>query len=274
MLLPGICLLALGLEPLLWLVRTWYAPGYEGIGFWAFCCAAGLLIWSVSSASLAPTTAAARLGHVAPLLLCSLLIRLLGVVSGVDLISALVLALDVYALAVWCGTAARQRAVAPVWLALVFCFSLPLEPLLQRTAGFALQQVSAWLACGVLDGLGLDSQCQGVRMRIANVDVLVDLPCSGARMASFGGLIFAVLATLRGPSRSAAAIGLLCLLVLVAIGNALRIAVPLNLTSRTPQVVRRSADQPIRARRSSARRTHNPECVQYSTKQSIHVCDL
>lgn len=222
--LPGACLLALGLEPLLWLIQTWYAPGYEGIGFWAFCCAAGLLIWSVSSAPIAPRAHAARLRRVAPLLLCSLLIRLLGVLSGVDLISALVLALDVYALAVWCDIAGRQRPVAPLWLALVFCFSLPLEPLLQRSGGFALQQVSAWLACGLLDGLGFDSQCQGVRMRIAATDVLVDLPCSGARLASFGGLMFAVLAALRSPTRWASAMGLVLLLVLVAVGNALRIA--------------------------------------------------
>lgn len=224
-LLPAACLIALGAAPLQWLVGTWYQPGYEGIGIWAFAATAALLWWSISSAPTITQTAGDRLHGVLPLLIGSLLIRLLSTFTGVNLISALVLAIDVYALARLLGTGSRERAVAPLWLAIVFCFSLPLEPLLQRTVGFALQQVSAMFACGWLELFGFGPQCHGVRLQIEQTDVLVDLPCSGARLASFGGLIFALLAALRSPSRRAAAAGLALLVGLVALGNSLRIAV-------------------------------------------------
>lgn len=226
--LPLACLLLLGMPPLLWLIHTWYAPGYEGIGFWAFAATVALLLRSVWSGPVAGNLHGAEIGvrsRVALLLLVSLLLRLAGTLAGVDLISALVLALDCYALALWLGTAHRPIAVAPAWLAVVFCFSLPLEPLVQRTAGFILQQGSAALTCTMFKLAGFAPVCDGVRLQLNAVDVLVDLPCSGARLASFAGLVFAGLAALRRPNLQAASTGLLLLLVLVVVGNALRIAV-------------------------------------------------
>ncbi|MGQ0546993.1 MAG: exosortase T, partial [Betaproteobacteria bacterium] len=73
------------------------------------------------------------------------------------------------------------RAVAPGWLALLFALSLPLERVLQRAVGYGLQQLSANGACSVLGWLDFAVVCRGTRILLDGQDLLVDLPCSGAR---------------------------------------------------------------------------------------------
>ncbi len=225
--LPVLCLLLLGTQPLLWLLSTWYVPGYEGVGLWAFLLVVALLLYSaMSGPTSAPgAEASSHQNLLGGLLLLSLGVRVLGAVTGVNLVSAGVLALDCYVLARWLETDCRPVSIAPGWLAVLFCFCLPVEPLLQRTLGFALQQGSALLACGALKGLGLSVECAGVRMQLGAVDLLVDLPCSGARLASLGGLVFATLAALLRPCWRQSFAGVCCLLALIALGNTLRIVV-------------------------------------------------
>ncbi|MGI9327232.1 MAG: exosortase T [Pseudomonadales bacterium] len=225
--LPALCLLLLGTQPLLWLASTWHAPGYEGVGLWAFLLVVALLLYAVTSGPPSGLGVADKNRHsmLSGLLLLSLGVRVLGALTGVNLVSAGVLALDCYVLARWLETDRRPVSIAPAWLAVVFCFCLPVEPLLQRTLGFALQQGSALLACGALKGLGMSVECAGVRMQLNGVDLLVDLPCSGARLASLGGLVFATLAALTQPRWRDSCVGLCWLLVLVAFANTLRIVV-------------------------------------------------
>jgi exosortase/archaeosortase family protein len=220
---PCLCLLLLSVEPLWWLIGTWYLPGYEGTGALAFLLALVLLLWSASSPRLrAEPVRWPTLYH---LLWLSLSLRVLGTLAGVNLINALVLPLDVFVLGRWLQLGSRQRALSPLWLAVAFAFCLPLEPLAQRTFGYPLQQLSAAVSCQLL-GLWTDAlQCQGVRMVLNGRELLVDLPCSGARLATQLGLFYAVLAALRRPGMRRA-LGQSALVLVLAVGaNALRIAV-------------------------------------------------
>ena len=119
----------------------------------------------------------------------------------------------------------RIRAVSPGWLASVFAFSLPLERVLQRSFGYLLQEFSAQGACGVLSTIYADTICQGVRLIVNGVDVLVDLPCSGARAMLLGLLGFVIAATLCRPRQHQAVAGLVLTLAAAAAANILRISV-------------------------------------------------
>lgn len=99
---------------------------------------------------------------------------------AINILSALALAIDVYAIAAVLRLDQRRIALSPFWLSVFFLFCLPLAPLLQRVAGFPLQMISADLACGLLSPIFPDLACEGVRLRLNGIDVLVDLPCSGA----------------------------------------------------------------------------------------------
>ena len=90
----------------------------------------------------------------------------------------------------------RVRAVSPFWLAVGFAFALPLERILQRSIGFLLQEVSAQGACGMLSVFFNDVRCAGVRITVDGADVLVDLPCSGARSLIAFAFAFALLPVL------------------------------------------------------------------------------
>lgn len=215
----AVCLAA---EPALWLVGTWYKQGYDGIGWVAFLLAAAIACWS----GLSPLeTTEHRPALPLALLMLTALIRLVAQILDVNVVGALLLAVDVYALATLAQLQHRRRRVSPLWLALLFCFSLPIEPMLQRMLGYDLQQLSAWLACGILHPVFDDLSCQGVRLRVDGHDVLVDLPCSGAELLSLAGLALTVIHAMRAPRFASALAGtLLCVLVAV-VANALRIAV-------------------------------------------------
>lgn len=184
----AIALSILAIEPVLWLVRTWRDPSYDSQGFPVFLIAAGLFIWSITSQR--QNRDAIHRGCAIRLLIATALIRLAGQVLAINTIGAIALVIDVYAIALLCGLHTRARAVSPGWLALCFAFSLPLERIVQRTIGYGLQNLSADGACVVLGTIFDDVICEGVRIVIAGVDVLVDLPCSGARAALLLLLLF------------------------------------------------------------------------------------
>jgi exosortase/archaeosortase family protein len=77
----------------------------------------------------------------------------------------------------------------------------------------------------VLSNLYGDTVCQGVRLIVSGVDVLVDLPCSGARTLLLGLLGFAMAASLSRPRLHQALGGLVVTLVSAAVANVLRITV-------------------------------------------------
>ncbi len=213
--------LILAFHPLVWLANTWTDPAYGSHGVLVFALVAALFLWSLTSTRCQISAIGQR--RALGLLTVTAAVRLVGQVMGVNVIGALALVLDIYALGLLFGLSHRERALAPGWLAVLFAFSLPLERIVQRTLGYGLQHLSAAGACGVL-GLGPDPvQCEGVRILLAGQDVLVDLPCSGARGLLLLLLLLATLATLTRPSRRCAWLGFgITLLAAVAV-NVLRI---------------------------------------------------
>jgi exosortase/archaeosortase family protein len=219
LLAPGLLLLAV--EPVRWLAGTWIDPAYDSQGPLVAALVAGLLLWSLTSPRVTANTTDHRRGLC--LLLLTAGVRLAGQVLGVHVIGALALVLDLYALGLLLELHRRRRPLAPAWLAVLFALALPVERILQRSIGFGLQQVAAAGACRALS-LGSDPvQCEGVRILLAGQDVLVDLPCSGARGLLLLLLLFAALATLIRPRPAAALAGLIVTLIAAVVANVLRI---------------------------------------------------
>ena len=224
-LLLGTAFGVLAYQPLAWLIRSWYAPGYESPGALVFALVCGIFLWSATSRLVdgARVNEARAPSWPMALLLSSFVVRLLSQVLVINVLGALMLALDLYALGLLFRLNERVRAANPLWLACLFCFALPLEPLLQRSIGFFLQQMSAQGACGLLQLVHDQAGCEGVRLYIDNVDVLVDLPCSGARLLILVLIGFFTLATLGSFSVSRGACGLVLALGIAWVGNTLRI---------------------------------------------------
>jgi exosortase/archaeosortase family protein len=215
--------LVLAIDPIRWLVSTWRDPAYDSNGLLVFLAGAGLLAWSFTSPLVdpAPRRRSLALGLIA----LSASVRLAGQVLAINTIGALCLVLDVYALGLLLGLGARVRAVSPAWLAVVFAFSLPLERIVQRSIGYLLQQVSAAGACGLLGSVYDSVVCEGVRIVLAGKDVLVDLPCSGARAILLTLLAFAGAAAVCRPAPLPAAAGFAIALGAALTANIVRIVV-------------------------------------------------
>ena len=213
----------LALEPILWLVRTWREPSYDSQGFLIFLVAAGLFAWSVTSERLDRDAPHAR--RAVRLLIATAAIRLAGQLLAINTIGAIALVIDVYAIALLCGLHARARAVSPGWLALCVAFSLPLERIVQRTIGYGLQNLSADGACVILDAAFDTVVCEGIRIVITGVDVLVDLPCSGARAALLLLLLFCAAGGISRPSLGQALAGLAATLAAAILANIVRICI-------------------------------------------------
>ncbi len=157
------------------------------------------------------------------LLSLTALVRLVGQILGVYVIGALALVVDVYALGLLLGLQHRQRAISPFWLAVLFGFALPFEHVMQHTMGYALQHVSAAGACQILNLGTSPVQCEGVRILLAGKDVLVDLPCSGARGLFLLFILFSALATITRPTWFYASIGIAITLFAAFVVNVIRI---------------------------------------------------
>ena len=213
-------LLLLAAHPLVWLVQTWLDPAYDSYGLWVALLSLGLLIWSASSPLQRADARRRRLGL--GLLALTATVRLFGQSLGINTLGALALAVDVYAIGLLLHVDRRARPLAPGWLALLFAFALPIERILQRCFGFALQQLSAAGACAALQ-LGAPVQCAGIQLQWQGQTVLVDLPCSGTRGLLLLLLLFVALAALTRPTLGRACWGALLALAAAALGNSLRI---------------------------------------------------
>lgn len=213
----------LAFDPMSWLVRTWRDPAYDSHGVLVAAAVAAIALWSGTSRGWCARGKKSRRAFV--LLGASAGARLIGQVGAVNVLGALTLVADVYAIGVLLQLDRRRRPVAPGWLALAFAFALPIERILQRCIGYVLQEASAAGACAVLGSLYDDVRCAGVRIVIDGRDVLVDLPCSGARTLMLAGLGFALAAAVARPSRSQAAAGAALTLMAAGAANVLRIVV-------------------------------------------------
>jgi len=213
--------LVLATEPAQWLYRSWSDPVWNSNGWIMGLVVLGLFGWSISS----PRVKVSNQQNYAYLLLAaSALVRLASQLLGINVIGAITLGCDVYALALLLGTHCRKRALAPGWLAVLFLLSLPLERVIQRLLGFALQQWSAGGACLFLELLGFEPVCDGISMRIATENVLVDLPCSGARGLLLIVSLYVVIACVNRPRALTAIIGIVITLAAAWFSNVARIS--------------------------------------------------
>ena len=218
----GVAAVVLAVDPVLWLVRTWSDPSYNSSGLIVFCVCVGLFLWSVTS-----NRAVHKVNLRLPFFLLSIsaLTRMVGQVLAVNVIGAITLVLDVYALGHLAAVGNRQRPISPGWLAICFAFTLPLERIIQRTIGYGLQSVSADGACLLLDGIFDNVRCNGVRILIDNQDVLVDLPCSGARALLLVLLFYAACMTVCRPGTVKGILGLGLTIMSGVLVNVIRIVV-------------------------------------------------
>lgn len=180
----------LALEPMIWLVNTWLAPESLGFGVVAFLLTlamCGLSFWSGPAEFNQPIRFSLYW-----VLAFTALLRLVSQILDINVVGALLLSLDVYVLARLLKLDCRPFRVSPVWLAFLFCFSLPVEPIMQRLVGYPLQYVAAFVASGMLQIFLSDVAVQGIRILINGVDVLVDLPCSGSELLSVLAVFFAL----------------------------------------------------------------------------------
>ncbi|MDX2169305.1 MAG: exosortase T [Deltaproteobacteria bacterium] len=215
--------LVLAASPIAWLIHTWTDPAFDSPGAWVCAVVAALFLASWRSARLAPDPADTRIAH--RLLIATALVRLASQVLDVDVLGGCALVVDVYALGRLAGLARRRRALSPAWLALLFAFALPIERILQRVAGYPLQWWSARITCGGLRLALPDVHCAGVSIAVDGHQVLVDLPCSGARGLVALGILFVALAAIRRPSPARALCGVALALASAVATNVVRLAV-------------------------------------------------
>lgn len=220
--LLGVGAVVLAAAPLQWLAHTWVDPSYQSQGALGFLAAAGLFVWSLTSRQSETARLDRRLA--VGLLVATAFVRLAGEALAVNTLGALALVIDVYALALLAGLKSRDRSVSPFWLAICFAFALPVERIVQRLIGFGLQHLSADGACVLLNAGFRDVMCDGVRIVIEGVDVLVDLPCSGARAFLLLMLLHSVCACVVQPSVWRAAAGIAVALASAFLSNVLRIS--------------------------------------------------
>jgi exosortase/archaeosortase family protein len=155
-----------------------------------------------------------------------------GVLAGVNV--ALVLAypwlppLVRAAVCLLCVTAIVSRMTSGrafhlgTWL--LALLSMPVMATVQFYLGYPLRLMAAALATPMLRGMGLPAVREGVQLVIGSEVILVDVPCSGARMLWVGLFLVVTLSCLL--KLGAARTLLACALGMVAIlfGNALRVS--------------------------------------------------
>lgn len=212
----------LAIEPAGWLVMTWRDPAYQSDGLLVTVLIAALFLWSLASPLRGDVPPAKR---ALPLLAASALVRMAGQLSAINVIGAMTLVVDVYALALLARLDVRRNALSPAWLAVAFAFSLPLERMVQRSIGFGLQQLSADGACALLGAAFDNVRCQGIRILLDGRDVLVDLPCSGARTLLLTALAYTLACAVTQPRARHAATGAVVMLVAAIVANMVRISV-------------------------------------------------
>ncbi|MEZ4459826.1 MAG: exosortase T [bacterium] len=209
----------LAFEPVTWLWRTWTDPAWASDGEFVFLALAAVALWSYRS----PVDTNHNTSLAWTWLGVSAVVRAVGNVLAVNVIGALMLCVDIFAVARMLRLGERKRRVSPAWLALAFAFSLPVERILQRLVGHALQWVSAQGAFAMLRVFEEGTTLHGVELTVRGVRVLVDLPCSGARGLMILTVAYVLLSAVRRPRMWDAIVGAGVVLAAGLAANTLRV---------------------------------------------------
>jgi exosortase/archaeosortase family protein len=224
-LLAGAAACVLAAQPIGWLIGTWTGPGYQDYPVLVFVAVVALFLWSITSVRTTYLDDGRGRRLAVGLLLGTFVIRLASQLLAINVIGAFALAIDVYALGLLAGLAERRRRLSPGWLAVLFLFCLPVEPIFQRSVGYLLQQASAAGACQLLGAFFAPLDCAGTRIVLMGREVLVDVPCSGARLLTTLLMLLATLGALIAPRARHAAIGMAVTLFSAWAANTVRISV-------------------------------------------------
>ncbi len=214
------CTLFLAVEPAFWLGRTWFDAPLASDGEWVFVVVAVLGAWSAMSRRGGSVSTLPAL-----LFAATAAVRVAGKILAIDVLGALALVVDVYAIGLLLGLGRRERPLSPFWLAALFTLTLPLERIAQRLVGFGLQQLSAAGACGTLSMAFDGVVCRGTDILLNQQHVLVDLPCSGTRGLVVVACAFTALAALARPNLREATAGVVVTVVASLVSNTVRIVV-------------------------------------------------
>lgn len=220
-LITTLALLILAYEPIIWLINTWQDVSFDSIGVWAFIATAILLVWSVSSPLISQKPAKVRLAIT--LLIFTAVLRLLGQVLAINTIGALALVTDVYAIALLLRLEQREHSISASWLALLFTFSLPIERIIQRIAGYGLQELSSTLSCSLLTNTMDNVVCQGTRIAVEGRQFLIDLPCAGTNSLVVLAISMTIGMVLARPGYRQSLFAMLIVLLSALLSNILRI---------------------------------------------------
>lgn len=213
--------LVLAIHPAIWLLRTWRDASYDSDGYVFLVAVIVLAVWSLKSGPAKPSDHP----QVQPvfLLLFSALIRFFSQVLAINFLGGVALAIDVYAVLKLLKIDTRPRAISGFWLTILFLLSLPIERLLQRFAGLALQDASAFGACKTLGLFFDDLQCSGTLLTLRGNEILIDLPCSGTASLMIVIGTLTVLCAIYRPRPMTAVLWLSLSLALSVVFNSFRI---------------------------------------------------
>ncbi|MBW2700577.1 MAG: exosortase T [Deltaproteobacteria bacterium] len=174
---PGFLFLAL--DPVLWLIDTWFDPTWDSQGFWVALAVFAMVLVALKSGPAEVSEKERRLAL--GLLVLTALLRLAGRLLAIRGIGALALVADLAAIGLLLGLGRRPWALNPWALAGLFAFSLPVELWLQRILGYPLRLLSAEISYGLLSPFVPELKLQGTLLLTGSTGLAVDLPCSGAQ---------------------------------------------------------------------------------------------
>lgn len=212
----------LAIHPVMWLIRSWMNPEYNSQGGWIFLCALSFFLWSVSSPIVQTKKTSKQFSFI---LLCfTALIRFIGQILSINTIGTIALSIDIYAIALLLRLDQRKRAFSPLWLSFLFLLSLPLERIIQRVSGYMLQLVSANISQHILGLLYTSVEQSGAYLFINGNEILVDLPCSGARGLIFTLFLYGIVMGFLRPSFLYGVLGFAVVLFSSLLSNTTRIS--------------------------------------------------
>ncbi len=218
----AIASIILAYEPAFWLVNSWQDPSYQSMGMIYALLVLCLVVWSIRSGDKEKSCQSQF--NALFLLVVAALIRLASQILAINILGGIALALDVFAIACLLGLSSKTRPVSPLWVAILFLFSLPFERIAQRILGYPMQEVSAFGSCQFLDVFFDDLVCNGIRLQVQGKDVLVDLPCSGTQSLMLCMAVYVTLNALYRPGFLQAACWGIATIILAITGNTIRIS--------------------------------------------------